>query len=76
MTTQNFADYVQGKSFDEILHEGRRESADRLMSEALVPLAYDEYFRAISDVISYRTPEQFLAEFVQDSSKNETPDAA
>lgn len=39
MTTQNFADYVQGKSFDQILHEGRRESADRILSEALVPLA-------------------------------------
>ena len=39
MDTKDFAAYVQGKSFDEILHEGRRESADRLMSEALVPLA-------------------------------------
>ena len=76
MVTKDFAVYVQGKSFDEILHEGRRESADRLMSEALVPLAYDEHFRAISDVIPYRSPEQFLAEFVLDSAQNEAADAA
>ena len=39
METKDFADYIKGKSFDDILHEGRRESADRLLSEALVPLA-------------------------------------
>lgn len=39
MEPKNFSEYVKGKSFDEILHEGRRESADRLLSEALVPLA-------------------------------------
>lgn len=39
-------------------------------------VAYDEHFRAISDVIPYRTPEQFLAEFVLDSAQNEASDAA
>lgn len=28
-------------------------------------VAYDEHFRAISDVIPYRTPEQFLAQLAQ-----------
>lgn len=39
MQAKDFSEYVKGKSFDDILHEGRRESADRLLSEALVPLA-------------------------------------
>jgi len=39
MEPKNFSEYAKGKSFDEILHEGRQESADRLLSEALVPLA-------------------------------------
>jgi len=39
MATKDFAEYVKGKSFDEILHEGRRESADRILSEAIVPLS-------------------------------------
>jgi hypothetical protein len=39
MITKDFAEYVKNKNFDEILHEGRRESADRILSEALVPLA-------------------------------------
>ena len=39
MSTKDFSEYVKGKSFDEILHEGRRESADRILSEALTPLA-------------------------------------
>ncbi len=39
MDNKNFAEYVKGKSFDEILHEGRSESTERLLSEALVPLA-------------------------------------
>lgn len=39
MEIKDFAEYVEGKTFDEILHEGRRESADRILSEALVPLA-------------------------------------
>lgn len=39
MEAKDFSEYVKGKSFDDILHEGRRESADRLLSEALVPLA-------------------------------------
>lgn len=36
---KDFSEYVQDRTFDEILHEGRRESADRLLSEALAPLA-------------------------------------
>jgi len=39
MTPKDFSEYVAGKDFDEILHEGRRESADRLLSESLTPLA-------------------------------------
>jgi hypothetical protein len=39
MTGKDFSEYVKGKTFDEILHEGRRESADRILSEALTPLA-------------------------------------
>ena len=39
MTSRDFADYVRGKTLDQIVHEARRESADRLLSEALVPLA-------------------------------------
>ncbi len=39
MTIDDFSDYLKGKSFDEILHEGRRESAERIFSEAIVPLA-------------------------------------
>ena len=36
---KDFSEYVEGKSFEEILHEGRKESADRILSEALTPLA-------------------------------------
>ncbi len=36
---RDFSEYVEGKTFDEILHEGRRESTDRILSEALTPLA-------------------------------------
>jgi hypothetical protein len=39
MVSKDFSEYVQDKTFDEILHEGRRESADRILSEALTPLA-------------------------------------
>jgi len=39
MATPDFSTYVQGKTFDEILHEGRRESAERLLSEAVTALA-------------------------------------
>lgn len=39
MAGKDFSEYVKGKTFDEILHEGRRESADRILSEALIPLA-------------------------------------
>jgi hypothetical protein len=39
MVDKDFSEYVEGKTFDEILHEGRRESADRILSEALIPLA-------------------------------------
>jgi hypothetical protein len=39
METKDFSEYVKGKSFEEILHEGRRDSADRILSEALTPLA-------------------------------------
>ena len=39
MAGKDFSEYVKGKTFDEILHEGRRESADRILSEALTPLA-------------------------------------
>ncbi len=35
----DFSEYIKGKSFDEILHEGRKESAERILSEAIVPLA-------------------------------------
>jgi hypothetical protein len=37
--TKDFSEYVKGKTFDQILHEGRRESADRILSDALTPLA-------------------------------------
>ena len=36
---RDFSEYVKGETFDQILHEGRKESADRIMSEALTPLA-------------------------------------
>lgn len=39
MAVKTFAEYTQGKSFDEILHAGRQESADRILSEAIGPLA-------------------------------------
>ena len=39
MADKDFLEYVKGKTFDEVLHEGRRESADRILSEALIPLA-------------------------------------
>jgi hypothetical protein len=39
MSSKDFSEYVKGKTFDEILHEGRKESAERLLSEALTPLA-------------------------------------
>jgi len=39
MAAKDFSEYVKGKTFDEILHEGRRESIDRILSEALTPLA-------------------------------------
>lgn len=39
MPPKDFSEYVKGKTFDEILHEGRRESAERILSEALTPLA-------------------------------------
>jgi hypothetical protein len=39
MADKDLSEYVEGKTFDEILHEGRRESADRILSEALTPLA-------------------------------------
>jgi hypothetical protein len=38
MVDKDFSEYVKGKTFNEILHEGRRESADRILSEALIPL--------------------------------------
>jgi ribosomal protein S7 len=39
MSFKDFPEYVKGKTFDEILHEGRKESAERILSEALTPLA-------------------------------------
>jgi ribosomal protein S7 len=39
MPLKDFSEYVNGKTFDEILHEGRKESAERILSEALTPLA-------------------------------------
>lgn len=36
---KEFSEYVKGKTFDQILHEGRRESAERILSDALTPLA-------------------------------------
>jgi len=39
MSSKEFSEYVKGKTFDEILHEGRKESAERILSEALTPLA-------------------------------------
>jgi len=39
MEQKDFSEYVKGKTLDEILHEGRKESADRILSEALTPLA-------------------------------------
>jgi ribosomal protein S7 len=39
MSFKDFSEYVKGKTFDEILHEGRKESAERILSEALTPLA-------------------------------------
>ncbi|RMF27307.1 MAG: hypothetical protein D6759_17955 [Chloroflexi bacterium] len=38
MATKRFSEYVEDRSFDEILHEGRRESMERILSEALTPL--------------------------------------
>lgn len=37
--SKDFSEYVKDENFDEILHRGRKESADRILSEALVPLA-------------------------------------
>lgn len=39
MAHKDFSEYAKGKTFDEILHEGRKESAERILSEALTPLA-------------------------------------
>ncbi len=39
MALEDFSEYLKGKSFDELLHEGRKESAERIFSEAIVPLA-------------------------------------
>lgn len=39
MSPKDFSEYVKDKTFDEILHEGRKESAERILSEALTPLA-------------------------------------
>jgi len=39
MSPKEFSEYVKGKTFDQILHEGRRESTERILSEALTPLA-------------------------------------
>ena len=39
MSAPDFSSFAQGKTFDEILHEGRRESAERLLSEAVTALA-------------------------------------
>jgi len=39
MPAKDFSEYAAGKTFDEILHEGRKESAERILSEALTPLA-------------------------------------
>jgi hypothetical protein len=36
---KEFSEYTKGKTFDQILHEGRRESAERILSDALTPLA-------------------------------------
>jgi len=39
MEAKDFSEYAKGKTFDQLLHEGRRESADRILSDALTPLA-------------------------------------
>lgn len=39
MSAKDFSEYAAGKTLDEILHEGRKESAERILSEALTPLA-------------------------------------
>lgn len=39
MSPKEFSEYVKGKTFDQILHEGRRESTERILSEAITPLA-------------------------------------
>ena len=39
MSAKDLSEYAAGKTFDEILHEGREESAERILSEALTPLA-------------------------------------
>jgi hypothetical protein len=39
MENKDFSKYIQGKTFDQVLHEGRSESIDRILSEALTPLA-------------------------------------
>ena len=39
MSSKDFSECVKGKTFKEILHEGRKESAERILSEALTPLA-------------------------------------
>ena len=74
MAGKDFSEYVGGKTFDDILHEGRRESADRILSEALNAIAahtagcttivaYDEHFRAIEATIPYKTPDEIVAEY-------------
>ncbi|WP_322798537.1 hypothetical protein [Thermoflexus sp.] len=39
MTLEDFSSYLKGKTLEDILHEGRKESAERIFSEAVVPLA-------------------------------------
>jgi len=60
MATKRFSEYVEDKSFDEILHEGRRESMERIFSEALTPLTL-----LLSQEL-HKTPDEVVAELEDD----------
>ncbi len=71
MPPKDFSEYAQGKTFDEILHDGRKESAERILSEALTPLALllsRELLKVLltppqAFEVSCRTPDEIVAEF-------------
>jgi hypothetical protein len=52
-----FAQYIQDKSIPQLLHRARKESLKRILAHE--DIAYDDHFRAISHILTYKTPEDF-----------------